>query len=312
MSKTDKIVLSASRRTDIPAFYLNWFMERIEKGSFPVVNPYNRVTKTIDASSSHVHTIVFWSKNFSPFLQSGTGHRLLRKGYHLFFNFTVNSECQLLEPAIPRLEERIGQLAQLCDEFSPETVNWRFDPICFYRDKNGVFGNNLSDFEFIAQNASRVGITRCVTSFADDYAKIKRRTASLWQNHENAPLLVDPGREKKIDILTRMERVLQPKGICLLTCCEKELMAALPRPTTISENACIPGKRLQKMFQGTPVTKKDPGQRSKKGCRCTQSVDIGSYDSHPCFHNCRFCYANPAMDTKTTFPPNGSVEQANG
>ncbi|MEA1968178.1 MAG: DUF1848 family protein [Thermodesulfobacteriota bacterium] len=302
MGKTDKIVISASRRTDIPAFYINWFMGKIEKGFFHVTNPYNRVTKKIDVSCSRVDSIVFWSKNFRPFLESGAGTKLIKKGYNLFFNFTVNSRSKLLEPKIPSLDERFAQMEQLCDEFTPAAIHWRFDPICFYKDQNNVFGNNLSDFALIAEKAEQCGITRCITSFADDYAKIRKRVAFLQQKGEKVPTLIDPGKEKKIKVIKKMEQLLNKKNISLFTCCEKELFSMLPEETTVSESSCIPGKLLQKLFKGNPVTKRDYGQRSKMGCRCTQSVDIGSYDIHPCFHNCLFCYANPEIDSRVNTP----------
>ena len=81
-----KKIISVSRRTDIPAFYMKWFMERIEKGFFETINPYNRVKKIIDVSRNNIHSIVFWSKNFRPFIESGAGEKLQNTGYNLFFN----------------------------------------------------------------------------------------------------------------------------------------------------------------------------------------------------------------------------------
>jgi hypothetical protein len=90
MKFTNKIVISASRRTDIPAFYMPWFMEQISKGVFEVVNPFNQHVSVVPAMADRVHTIVFWSKNFGPFIDHGYDQQLLELGYHLFFNFTIN------------------------------------------------------------------------------------------------------------------------------------------------------------------------------------------------------------------------------
>ena len=147
-----KIVLSASRRTDIPAFYMPWFMEGIEKGWFEVKNPYTGKIRTVPATPMDVHTIVFWSKDFGPFLSKGYGELLEKKGYHLFFNFTLNSASPDLEPGVPLLEERLKQLRELALRFSPESILWRFDPICLYRTEAGD-KNNLGDFEQIATAA---------------------------------------------------------------------------------------------------------------------------------------------------------------
>ena len=84
-------ILSASRRTDIPAFYLDWFMAGIQNGGFEVENPYNRRRRWVASRPHEVHSIVFWSKNFDAFLHRGIGETLERRGYHLFFNFTVNA-----------------------------------------------------------------------------------------------------------------------------------------------------------------------------------------------------------------------------
>ncbi|MEZ4550983.1 MAG: DUF1848 family protein [Desulfobacterales bacterium] len=92
-----KIILSASRRTDIPAFYIDWFMDRIA-AVFETVNPYNQKKTRVPATPDHVHTIVFWSKNFSRFLSEEYGEALRAIGYHLFFHFTVNSEIAFWSP----------------------------------------------------------------------------------------------------------------------------------------------------------------------------------------------------------------------
>ena len=144
MAEEKQIVISASRRTDIPAFYLEWFMDRIARGSFEVTNPYNRKVSVIPATPEKVHTIVFWSKDFGPFLKDGIGDRLLQHGFHLFFNFTLNSQVPLLEPRVPSLDARLRQLEELSNRFGPRVIHWRFDPICFYRSENGDLQHNLA------------------------------------------------------------------------------------------------------------------------------------------------------------------------
>ena len=85
MSEQTQIVISASRRTDIPAFYLKWFMAQVERGYFEVINPYIRQITIVLAAPQEVHTIVFWSKNFGPFLKKRIGEQLQKRGYNLFF-----------------------------------------------------------------------------------------------------------------------------------------------------------------------------------------------------------------------------------
>jgi len=284
-----KTVISASRRTDIPAFYMDWFMESIRNGYFEVVNPYSRKTFHVDASVDAVHTIVFWSKNFNLFLKGGYGEALLEQGYKLFFNFTVNSFNMDLEPNVPRLSDRVDQMKELCSRFNPKTVQWRFDPICFYKDADGHAGHNLDDFENIAETAGLCGIERCVTSFVDLYRKVVKRS-----ERAKGVYLFDPPIEKKIDILLEMEKMLNERSISLFTCCEKEVLDKLPLESTVSRSACIPNDYLARLYGGKVSMAKDRGQRMAAGCGCYQSSDVGSYSLHPCFHNCVFCYANPA------------------
>ena len=174
-----KIVISASRRTDIPAFYMTWFMEQIKSGVFEVANPFNRQVRKVAATPADVHTIVFWSKDFGLFLKENHAKKLQHAGYHLFFNFTINSSAPLLEPHVPPLEVRLKQLEQLCERFGSDVINWRFDPICFFRSRKGALQDNLHDLKRIAEKAAECGIRRCITSFLDFYPKIDKRIAAL-------------------------------------------------------------------------------------------------------------------------------------
>ncbi|MFC1515521.1 DUF1848 family protein [Thermodesulfobacteriota bacterium] len=290
MQPFDQIVISASRRTDIPAFYMDWFMNRIIKGVFETINPYNQQKRTISVDPGKVHTIVFWSKNFGPFIHGGFGKTLSKMGYHLFFNFTVNSVSSLLEPRLPPLENRLNQMEELCGQFGGSCINWRFDPICFFKQNNEAqTRNNLDDFYWIAEKASQSGIQRCVTSFMDHYPKIRKRTATV-----PGFSFVDPTLEQKKEVLLSMEKTLNAKNIRLFTCCEKTVLASLPEGSGVMKSSCIPNDFLVEIFGGNLSLKRDTGQRIKDGCGCMVSVDIGSYRLHPCYHNCLFCYANPA------------------
>ncbi|MFZ0134186.1 MAG: DUF1848 family protein [Desulfobacterales bacterium] len=288
MATKFKIVLSASRRTDIPAFYLPWFMERLDRGFFSVANPFNQRVAIVPADVQAVHTIVFWSKDFGRFLDTKTGEDLRRRGYGLFFNFTINSALPLLEPRVPPLQARLGQLTELARRFGPQTINWRFDPLCFYRNGRGEVANNMADFEGIAHGAHRAGVTQCITSFMDHYPKIRRRLAG-----RPGFSFLDPAPVDKAAILRDMEARLRPLAIKLHTCCEKEVLRQLPASTKIRPSACISNTLLTRIYGAGISLKRDPGQRRRQGCGCQVAVDIGSYRDQPCGHGCLFCYANP-------------------
>lgn len=288
MNSTQKIVISASRRTDIPAFYMPWFMEQIRQGLFEVVNPFNQRVSMVPAAVDRVHTIVFWSKNFGPFIDQGYGPKLQQLGYHLFFNFTINSDNPDLEPHVPPLSERLVQLSKLCDSYGSRAVNWRFDPLCFYRLGPGGQRDNLNDFPIISEHAAASGISRCITSFMDHYPKIRRRLASR-PGFE----FTDPPLSEKVNTIIEMESRLAALQIRLFACCEKDLVQALPASSSVAPSSCIPNDLLMELYGGQLSLRKDTGQRVKACCGCKVSVDIGSYRQQPCYHNCLFCYANP-------------------
>ena len=168
--------------------------------------------------------------------------------------------------------------------------------------------NNLADFPEIADKMGELGVKKCVVSFYDPYKKVEKRTAHLALKGREPIRFMDPGPEKKLEVLRRMARLLAPLGITLGLCCESQLLLRIreiPDHTPagkelkcIESNACIDGHYLKALYGGTPTLARDFGQRAQKGCQCTRSVDIGSYEDHPCFHDCLFCYANTGLDTR--------------
>jgi hypothetical protein len=283
------IVVSASRRTDIPAFYMDWFMAGVRAGAFQVENPYNGRVSRVPADPSRVAAIVFWSKNYHAFLEGGYARELLERGYRLFFHFTVNSPHALLEPGLPGVDERLEQVRELTELVPPGAVNWRFDPVCWFRNGRGDVQNNLADFVRIAEGISRAGVTACTTSFLDVYPKVRRRAG-----REARLDFLDVGLEKRIHVLWRMNEVLKSLGITLQICCEKELWKAMRSDGEIRPGACISHDRLEAVYGPLGLShRRDKGQRSAAGCGCHESRDVGSYRHQPCGHGCLYCYGNP-------------------
>jgi hypothetical protein len=288
MEETSKIIISASRRTDIPCFYMDWFMKQIKLGHFPVVNPYIRRMAIVSARPEAVHSIVFWSKNYAPFISGDYGGTLQKMGYGLFFHFTINSHATVLEPCVPPLRERLRQLQQLCDFIPPAAITWRFDPICFYRIGEGPLRDNLRDFSRIADAAADCGVKRCVASFMDDYPKIQKRVAK-----RGGLSFCTPPVARQLEILLDLEAQLAARDMRLQTCCEGELIRRLPSDSTITAGSCISHELLMELYGGGLSLRRDVGQRGAQGCGCRVAKDIGSYSLHPCFNECLFCYANP-------------------
>ncbi len=272
-------------------------MEQIQQGSFPIHNPFTRTVRKINLKAENIQTIVFWSKNFAPLIHSNAGRHLKSLGFDLYFNFTINSESALLEPGVPPLADRLEQLTHLASQFGPQHISWRFDPICFFRTAlQSPVQHNLDGFESIAAHAADLGIKKCVTSFYDDYPKIQKRIQRLAVKNASIACFVPVSSHKKRQIIQQMETQLAKTDIRLFLCCEKETFELLGPDTSVMENACIDSRALNQAFGRNNDTQRDYGQRSKQGCRCTRSIDVGSYADHPCRHNCLFCYAHPEMD----------------
>jgi len=275
-------VISASRRTDIPAFYMNWFMESIRRGYFEFENPVSHKIIRVDATQKNTAAIVFWSRNYAPLMPHLSE---LSDHYRLWFHFTINTLNKTLEPKVPNPDIQLAQLRELTKKVEPRAITWRFDPIVLWKEK-GKLKNNLDGFRRLAHEVSRAGITRCYTSFMTHYRKIQRRL----QKHPHI-VFVDPPTEEKVELLFSLHEIAKSKGIQLHLCCQPEILKALPGDTLILPASCVDGRMISEVY-GIRVSKaRDTGQRM--GCGCTRSRDIGSYQKQICHYHCLYCYANP-------------------
>lgn len=280
----EPVVLSASRATDIPAFYAEWFMNRIRAGFFAWRNPFNPA-QAQTVSTARTRAIVFWTKDpegILPHLDE-----LDRRGLHYYFQFTLNDyEAEGLEPHVPPLAARIESFRRLSARLGPERVVWRLDPLLL-ADRMGV-PELLEKAERLA--AQLAGRTRkLVFSFADieAYPAVKRNLArgGIAAREFTRPEMEDFARE-----LAAMNR---SHGLELATCAEEADLSAFG----IARNRCVDGALLAKLwpgdlvlmeFLGSRQARKDRGQR--KACGCLASKDIGRYRTCP--HLCAYCYAN--------------------
>ncbi len=266
-----KQVISASRRTDIPAWYLDHLIGFIRQGYAEVPNPYSKKSSRVDLSPEHVHTLVLWSKNFGLFLQKMEQF----KEYQLYFLFTIN-DLPDYEPSSPPLSERIAQIHELAASYSPERVAWRFDPVIY--TTNG-FVSTVESYRAIGELIVKAGVKRSIFSFLDLYSKVKRR------NEHSGLNLVDPPDQIKTRFAWELSGAAESLGLSLESCSE-ELSSVIG----IRPSACIDGRLLTLLSGEQAPVKKDTGQRT--ACNCTISRDIGSYRDMPCPSNCMYCYAN--------------------
>lgn len=310
------IIISASRSTDIPAFYANWFLYRLkEKGYSAWTNPFNGVKSYI--SYANTRFIVFWSKNPRPLIESGLLDYLDRHNIGCYIQYSLNDyEDEGLEKGVKPLNYRIDTFKMLVERLGKGAVVWRFDPLIL---------TNTINVDTLLERIKKIGnelnnyTEKLVFSYADilEYGKVKR---NLDNNGINYKLWT---QEEMDDFATKLTRLNQQEGwnFTLATCGEKIEL----NKYGIVHNRCIDGdliariawkdKELMK-FMKTEIQelspslfapeipknaimldkshyfisthKKDSGQRAL--CECMAAKDIGEYNT--CIHLCEYCYAN--------------------
>lgn len=264
------MILSVSRRTDIPAFYSDWFFRRIKEGYFYVRNPMNvHQVSNIQISPEVVDCIVFWSKNPEPMID-----RLGElNGYDYYFQFTLNNYGKEAEPNIPSLERRIDTFRSLSEKIGKERVIWRYDPIFFSDTYTPEV--HLNSFARIAE-ALRGYTEKCVFSFMDVYpSKNEKNLAAL--GHKQL------AGEELNRFIRSLSLTAKDNNLLLATCAESIDLESCG----IMHNSCIDRTLIERITNSSLNVKAD-GQRPH--CQCVKCDDIGSYDTCP--HGCVYCYAN--------------------
>lgn len=259
------MILSVSRRTDIPAFYSDWFFYRIKAGFVDVRNPMNihRISR-IDIRPSVVDCIVFWTKN--PRAMIGRLDEL--SGYKYYFQFTVNPYDKHIEEEVPLKRSAFDTFRELSDKIGPEKVIWRYDPI-FLSDRMDV-AYHIRYFEEIAKRLSGFS-NRCVISFIDLYKRVQTNTSRLN--------IREPS-DAEIQILAKsFVSIANSYGFIIQTCAEHIDLSGCG----IEHGACIDPLLISNIIGSCALNvKKDKNQR--KECGCVESVDIGEYNT--CCHHC--------------------------
>jgi hypothetical protein len=264
------MIISASRRTDIPAFFGDWFMDMAGKGEALVRNPVNpNQVSRIALDPDNVECIVFWTKNARNFI-----HRLDeldRAGYRYYFQYTLNAYGDDIEKNVDA-EGAAETFIELSKLKGGKRVVWRYDPVIV----NGKYSIAYHAGNFRRLCAKLSGYTeRCIISFVDSY----RFLADAFRDHGIREL-----NESEIhEIADAFSRTAGEYGIALSSCCEA---ADLSR-YNISRGRCIDNELINELFGLNIKYKKDTGQRP--GCCCRASRDIGAYNT--CLHNCVYCYA---------------------
>ena len=275
------MIISASRRTDIPAFYADWFMKRVREGYFYRVNPFNsRQVTAFSLKPEDVDAICFWTKNPQPLMQHL--HELDGRGLHYYFQFTLNPYDTIFEPNIPPLPERIETMLELAGRIGPERVVWRYDPVILSSISPVAW--HLEQAEMIAERVT--GATRrLLFSFCDFYGKGKGRlNRALAGTGITLEDITAPERRGELEKIALGFREIADRHSLRIFTCSEEIELS---PFGIEHGACIDGALIRELFGAAVSSRKDRNQRD--ACRCAESVDMGMYNS--CRFRCAYCYA---------------------
>lgn len=265
------MILSASRRTDIPNYYSEWFFNRIKDGYVYVRNPMNvhQVSK-IDINPEMVECIVFWTKNPEPML-----NRLEELApYHYYFQFMLTGYGKDMECHVPHKRERIIPIFQeLSKKTGMQKVIWRYDPVIFTKKYTPEY--HLKAFEQIAA-ALRGYTEKCVISFVDLYAKNKKNMKLLeWYEADE---------EELREFAEKISKIAKKNGMSIGSCAERMDLEEYG----IEHNCCIDKTLIESIIGCRLKAGRDKNQREE--CGCMESVDIGTYNT--CKNGCKYCYAN--------------------
>lgn len=265
------MILSASRRTDIPNYYSEWLARRFRAGFLCVRNPMNfRQVSRIALNPNVIDCIVFWTKNPAPMLPYLDEYRR----YMYYFQFTLTGYGKDIEPGLPdKRRILIPAFCELADRIGRDRVIWRYDPI--FLSDHYTLDYHVKAFTRIAE--ALAGRTRrVVISFLDDYEKTKRNMKGI-----NIQGLT---KEKMWRLAHSFAVIAGRYGMEIQTCAEKIDLSEYG----ITHGACIDREYIEHLLGCRLRAGKDHGQRPE--CRCMESVEIGSY--HTCRNGCRYCYAN--------------------
>lgn len=267
------MIVSASYKTDLPAFYGDWFMTRLQAGYCMMRNPMNRKPIRVPLDRGNVDGIVFWTKNFRPFMKHVP--RLESCGFPFYVQYTINGYPRSLETNVVDWRKSVETVWELSRSIGKRSVVWRYDTVVVSAETPLDF--HVRNFSQIAQSLE--GVTdEAVVSFLQLYRKTERNLAEMTRAHDNP--WRDPSTSEKRDLAATLYEIARGHGIDLTICSQPDLI------TVQSPARCIDTKRLGDVA-GRPISVKTLGNRP--GCECAASRDIGDYDTCP--HGCVYCYA---------------------
>ncbi|MGQ1945534.1 DUF1848 domain-containing protein [Geofilum sp. OHC36d9] len=265
------MILSVSRRTDIPAFYSQWFYNRLKEGYVYVRNPINRnAISKIRLNPEVIDCIVFWTKNPSAFFMENLD---AVSPIPYYVQFTITPYDASIEPNVPGENEVIHNFIRLSDKIGRERVIWRYDPILLSETYSIKY--HTASFEALAKQLSPY-TDKCIVSFVDFYKKCVPRLKKVSVRQ--------PTSAEVIELYTLLKQIADAYDLVIESCAESRDVSS----TGIKNGKCIDDVLIEKITGKKVKAKKDRNQRGF--CHCIESIDIGEYNT--CKHNCLYCYAN--------------------
>lgn len=264
------MILSVSRRTDIPAFFTEWFFNRLKAGFAYVRNPMNHhQVSEIELNPGVIDCIAFWTKNPSNML-----NRLdLLSEYKYYFQITLNGYGNPIERKVPARDKVITAFQALSNNIGQGKTVWRYDPILLTPKLD--IEDHYRAFEALSESLE--GYTKlCIISFLDLYKKTERNMAGIQYN----PI----SDEQMLEFGGKLSKIGERHGIKLKACSERVDLSSVG----IAPAKCIDDQLISRIIGQKIIVDKDKNQREI--CGCVESIDIGAYST--CSHGCVYCYAN--------------------
>jgi hypothetical protein len=270
------MIISASRKTDLPACYGEWFRHRLRAGYCKTVNPYYRSQhQTVSLRPGDVDGFVFWTKHVGPFFPALAEVAAL--GLPFVVHHTVNAYPRAIEAGVPPTERALADCRRLAADYGPRALVWRYDPVVISDLTPPVW--HLANFARLAEALE--GCTdEIATKYVNPYRKTRRNLDRSAADHDFR--WWDPPDEEKAELLRALAAIAAQHGLSLTACCQPALLGGGVEPAT-----CIDAVRLADIG-GRPFAARHRPIRNH--CRCAASVDIGEYDTCP--QGCVYCYAN--------------------
>ena len=273
------MIVSASYRTDIPAFYGEWFRQRLQAGFCQVANPYGGPPSTVPLTAESVDGFVFWTRNAAPFAEALA--EVAAGGIPFVVQYTITAYPRALETSVSDAKRSIAAVRAIADRYGPRACVWRYDPLLLTSLTPPAWHRET----FARLAAALTGaVDEVVLSFAQMYAKTRRNTARAATRHGFT--WEDPPAEIKTELLAELAAIAAAQGLTASLCTQPDFLVPGLMPAR-----CIDAARLSGVA-GRPIAAKTKGNRP--GCLCVESRDIGAYDTCP--HGCVYCYAVRAPD----------------